>query len=201
MEGGGAMDEAAARRSRLYDAVQLAAVLDAMAARAAALLAGAPRSALVGVRRRGAPLADLLAARLAACGLAGLRRLDLAISRYADDLSLLYPETRLVEDTAHAALDLNGYVVLLVDDVLYTGHSLLRAVDYLARRRAPCVRTVVLAERCVTQLPVHADVAGVRLQVAPGDIVECHVPPFEAALAIELVHRPAIAEGEAQGAR
>ncbi len=126
MEGGGAMDEAAARRSRLYDAVQLAAVLDAMAARAA---------------------------------------------------------------------------VLLADDVLYTGHSLLRAADYLARRRAPCVRAVVLAERCATQLPVHADVAGVRLQVAPGDIVECHVPPFEAALAIELVHRPAIAEGEAQGAR
>ncbi|THF62625.1 phosphoribosyltransferase family protein [Pseudothauera rhizosphaerae] len=189
------MDQAAPRRSRLYDAAQLAAVLDAMALQAAGLLAGAEAVALVGVLRRGAPLADMLAERLGAHGVAPPRRVDLAISRYADDLTLLYPQTRLLEDAAHAAPDLEGHTVLLVDDVLYTGHSLLRAVDWLVRRHAECVRVAVLAERCIARLPLHADVVGVRLQVAPGDIVECHVPPYEPAFAIELVHRPAAAPG------
>jgi pyrimidine operon attenuation protein/uracil phosphoribosyltransferase len=45
----------------------------------------------------------------------------------------------------------------------------------------------VLADRCASQLPVHADIVGMRLEVAPGDVVECNVPPYEADLRIELL--------------
>ena len=49
------------------------------------------------------------------------------------------------------------------------------------------IRAAVLADRCVAQLPVHADIVGIRLQVAPGDVVECNVPPYEDELRIELL--------------
>lgn len=182
------MERPPGSRTCLFDADGLAGVIGTMARQAAALFAAPARLTVVGIRRRGAPLADRLGAALVAgCGLRPPARLDLAISRYADDLTLLYPETRLVEDAAHAALDLAGQSVLVVDDVLYTGHSLLKAVDYLARKQPDDIRTAVLVDRCVCRLPLHADVVGVRLAVAPGDVIECNVPPFEPDFRIELL--------------
>ena len=74
-----------------------------------------------------------------------------------------------------------------MDDVLYTGHSLLRVVEYLARKQPAEIRVAMLADRGVTCLPVHADVVGVRLDIAPGDVIECNVPPYESEFKIELL--------------
>ena len=52
-------------------------------------------------------------------------------------------------------LDFTGRTVLLVDDVLYRGHSLARALDWALRRGAAEVRVAVLADRHVALLPVH----------------------------------------------
>lgn len=171
----------------LYDSEQLAVVIDDMARQAGPLLAGHPQVAVIGILRRGAPLAERLTAALVGqYRLAPPLRLDLSIKRYADDLTLLHPETRLTENAAHASLDLSGYALLVVDDVLYTGHSLLRAVEYLARKQPAAIYSAVLADRHVACLPLHADVVGVHLQLAPPDIVECHVPPYEAEFKIVL---------------
>lgn len=86
-----------------------------------------------------------------------------------------------------AALDLARTPLLVVDDVLYEGHSLLRTCAYLAQLGARRVHTAVLVDRCVSIQPIHADIVGIRLQVAPLDIVECHVPPYEPDLRIEIV--------------
>ena len=48
----------------------------------------------------------------------------------------------------------------------------------------------VLADRCVAQLPIRANIVGMKLQIAAGDVVECNVPPYEAEFKIELL-RPA----------
>ncbi|MEN9903948.1 MAG: hypothetical protein RLZZ555_513 [Pseudomonadota bacterium] len=175
-------------RACLFDHAELAALLDRMALQAAPLIRGRDQVALVGILRRGAPLADQLAERLVRDhGLAPPLRLDLQVKRYADDLTLLHPETELTEQAQHAALDLAGWTLLLVDDVLYTGHSLLRVLDYLARKRPAEVRVVVLADRCAATLPIVADVVGARLQIAPAGIIECHVPPYEPDWRIELL--------------
>jgi pyrimidine operon attenuation protein/uracil phosphoribosyltransferase len=182
------MDRPPGMRTCLYEGDALDGVMDDMARRTAALLAGRERVAVIGILRRGAPLADRLCERLA--GRHGLRpplRLDLQVKRYADDLTLLHPETRLTEDAAHAALDLEGRSLLVVDDVLYTGHSLLRVLEYLARRQPAEIRVAVLVDRGVCVLPVHADVVGRRLEVAAGDIIECNVPPYEPDFRIELM--------------
>lgn len=175
-------------RSCLYDEAELEALLDAMALRAASLLHGRRRVAVIGILRRGAPLADQLTERLVRVhGLAQPLRLDLQVKRYADDLTLLHPDTELTEQARHAALDLAGWTLLLVDDVLYTGHSLLRVLDYLARKQPAEIRVAVLADRCAATLPIHADVVGTRLQIAPAGIIECHVPPYESDWRIELL--------------
>lgn len=147
---------------------------------------------IVGILRRGAPLAEMLHARLMHhFKLANMGLMNLQIKRYADDLTLLHPETRLTENPQHASLDLAGTTVLVVDDVMYRGHSMLRAVEYLARKQAAEIRTVVLVDRGAKKLPVRTDIVGVRLDVAPPDIIECNVPPYETEFKIDLL-KPAI---------
>lgn len=176
------------RRTCLYTPSQLEATVSDMARQAAGLLTGRTQIAIVGILRRGAPLADRLQARLLETyGLANCVRLDLQIKRYADDLTLLYPETHLTENPTHATLDLTGFTVLVVDDVMYRGHSMLRAVEYLACKQPAEIRTVVLVDRGATKLPVRSDIVGVRLDVAPSNIIECNVPPYEDRFKIDLL--------------
>jgi pyrimidine operon attenuation protein/uracil phosphoribosyltransferase len=181
-------DDMQRRRTCLYTPEQLDEIVSDMARQAAGLLTGRSRIAIVGILRRGAPLADRLHARLLETyGLADCVRLDLQIKRYADDLSLLYPETQLTENPRHTSLDFAGTTVLVVDDVMYHGHSMLRAVEYLACKQPAEIRTVVLVDRGATKLPVRSDIVGVRLDVAPSDIIECNVPPYEDSFRIDLL--------------
>ena len=184
-------------RTCLYDAPQLGAVMDTMARQLASGLAGSCTPvAVIGVLRRGAPLADRLTALMVQRhGLAIPLRLDLSVKRYADDLTLLYPETRLTEEPRHADLALAGHTLLVVDDVLYTGHSLLRVLEYLARWQPAQIRCAVLVDRGVARLPVHADVLGVRLDVAPSDIIECNVPPYEPTFKVDVLQPHALRDG------
>jgi len=184
------MDKPRGQRTCLYDTADLDAILSDMARQAAGLLAGRERIALVGLLRRGAPLAEMLRDRLARdYGFSGLPLYKLHVKRYADDLTLLHPETELTESPEQAELDLSGTTVVVVDDVLYRGHSLLKAVEYLAGKNPTEIRSVVLVDRGVTLLPIRADIAGMRLDVAPQDIIECNVPPYEAEFRIDLLQR------------
>lgn len=172
----------------LYNSDELETVIAAMACATADLLHDTDKVAIVGIKRRGTPLADRLTEHLME-NYGGTRplRLDLQVKRYADDLTLLHPNTQLTEQAQHATLDLTGYTLVVVDDVLYTGHSILTVIAYLSRKQPACIRVAVLVDRGMTRLPIHADVVGVHLQVSPADIIECHVPPYESDLKIELL--------------
>lgn len=179
------------QRTCLYGTTALGVVMDRMARQAAGLLADHERVAVVGILRRGAPLAERLTALMVRrYGLRPPLRLDLSVKRYADDLTLLHPQTQLTEDARHAAIDLSGHALLVVDDVLYTGHSLLRVLEYLARKQPAEIRVAVLADRGVARLPLHADIVGMRLDIAPEDVIECNVPPYEDEFKIELLQLP-----------
>lgn len=170
-------------RFRAYQAAALAPVLDAMAQRLASLLDATPTT-LLGLQRRGAPLADLLHARLSRLVLpCAIERMDLVVKRYADHLELLHPETRL---DAPPGATFAGRRVIVVDDVLYQGHSLNRVFEWLRAHAPAAVHGAVLVDRCCAVLPVRADVVGLFLQVAPHDVIECNVPPFEPELAIDI---------------
>jgi len=175
-------------RFLLYAPAQMQTLVDAMARQISPLLADASKVAVIGVLRRGAPLADRLCEALVRLfQLPPPLRLDLKVKRYADDLTLLHPETQLTEQQGQAALDLTGYTLVVVDDVLYTGHSFLRVIEWLNAKSPAAIYTAVLVDRHVAQLPIRADAVGVHLQVAPVDVVECHVPPYEPLFQIELL--------------
>lgn len=181
------MNQVAGERYPLYAAGQLQGVLDRMAARIAGLLSGAEDPLLLGILRRGDPLAAMLQEKLRVRHGLEVPRYGLRLKRYGDDLTLLHPETSLTENAEFSSRDLSRSTVLIIDDVLYTGHSLVRVLAYLAQRGARAIHAAVLVDRCVAQVPVRAAIVGLRLQVAPGDVVECHVPPFEEAFGILLL--------------
>ena len=108
-----------ADRFRLYDEGALAPVIDDMARQAALLLDATP-TVLLGMLRRGAPLADRLLARIRVhAPWAEVGRLDLKVKRYADNLELLHPETAL---EAPADANLMNRRVIVVDDVTHLAH-------------------------------------------------------------------------------
>lgn len=173
------------QRFRLYSSADLDAVLRSMARQLAAMVDPREPIVLVGVLRRGAPLADrLLTLARGLQPALQVERLDLKVKRYGDDLTLLHPETRL--DRPEAAPDLQDRHVVVIDDVLYHGHSLFKVLEFLKAGGAASVRAGVLVDRQVSRYPIHADIVGLKLEVAPGDVVECNVPPYEAEWAIDL---------------
>jgi len=175
-------------RFRLYDAAALAPVVRQMARQVLAL-AGETPVVLLGVLRRGAPLADRLQQAMHAIDPSrSATRMDLMVKRYADNLSLLHPDTRL-EAPVDAGDILRGRRVVVVDDVLYQGYSLLRVCQWLRECNVAQVHTAVLVDRQCARMPIRADIVGLALEVAPGDIIECNVPPYETDFAID-VWRP-----------
>lgn len=178
------------QRFRAYSSAQLDAVIDRMARQTAMLLDDAPL-VLVGILRRGAPLAALLHERLHRLRPDwSIERTDLQVKRYGDDLTLLHADTSLQETPQQAMADFSGRRVMLVDDVLYQGHSLLRVLTWVRQHQPLSVHAAVLVDRQIRSLPVHADVVGITLQIAPQDVIECSVPPYEPEFAVD-IWRPA----------
>lgn len=181
----------ASQRLRLYDSDELEGVLRAMARQAATLLPPS-QAALIGIQRRGEPLAQRLQQYLSRqAGQPELPLYPLKVKRYADDLRVLHAHTELTENPLLGELDLASTTLLVVDDVLFEGHSLLRTCAYLAQLGARRVYTAVLVDRHVCQQPIHADIVGVHLQVGANDIVECNVPPFEMEFCIDVLRHGA----------
>jgi pyrimidine operon attenuation protein / uracil phosphoribosyltransferase len=175
-------------RTCLYEGAELDAVVDGMVWQAARFLKSKKRVLIVGILRRGAPLADLLHDRLVRdFALPNMQVIHLKVKRYGDDLTLLFPDTKLTETAEQALLDLTDTTVLVVDDVLYQGHSLLVAMEYLVKKHPTEIRAAVLVDRGSCKLPVKADIVGVKLEIAPSDVIECNVPPYEPEFKIELL--------------
>lgn len=179
-----------ASRFRLHDAAALQPVLERMARQALGVLDQRPVT-IIGVLRRGAPLADMLAERLSRLApRLEVSRTDLLVKRYGDDLTLLHPETSLAATPEQERADLSGRQLVVVDDVLYQGYSVFRVLEFLRQQQAASIRVAVLVDRCALKVPVRADIVGLTLQIAAEDVIECSVPPFEPEFAVD-VWRPA----------
>ena len=180
------MSEREQEEFEVADRARVEALLDEMARRLHAGLG--ERFVLVGLLRRGAPLARQLAQRLELMRGAPVPVGELKLKRYADDLSLLHETPELDEEPFD--LEVGGATVVIVDDVLYTGRTLLRATNFLLGQGASRVAAAVLCSRGGQELPVGADVVGVQLDVGPGSLVDVDVPPFEERIRIVVAEQP-----------
>jgi pyrimidine operon attenuation protein/uracil phosphoribosyltransferase len=169
-----------ARKQLIADADDVERLYDEMALQLAPKISD--DTLLLGLRRRGVPIAEALAARLEPKPTVG----ELSLKRYGDDLSLLHDIPHIDEDSL--TVDVRDRHVVIVDDVLYTGESLLRAAWFLRAAGAVRIQVAVLAERAGRTMPVAADVIGCRLEVMPDWVIHCLIPPYEDQLGIEVVH-------------
>ncbi len=114
---------------------------------------------LVGMRTRGVPLAERLAANMKKFEDLRIPVGALDISLYRDDLSSF--NTRFSVRNTDIPVDIEGKSVILVDDVLYTGRSIRAAMDALMDFGRPvAIRLAVLVDRGHRELPIRADYVG-----------------------------------------
>lgn len=135
---------------------------------------------LVGIRRRGVPLAERIASRIAAIDGSAPAIATLDIQFYRDDLSLVGPQPVVTESPLPS--DLAEKRVVLVDDVLYTGRTVWAAVDYLHKHGDPRrIQLAVLIDRGHRVLPIHADYLGQRVPTKAEEIIKVMLPEFDEA--------------------
>src|SRR5665811_135176 len=151
---------------------------------------GAGDLVLLGIPTRGLPLAQRLAAKIAevepdadARGLVG----SLDVTMYRDDLhrhpTRSIGQTELPADMA----DLDDRVVVLVDDVLFSGRTIRAALDAIGDLGRPrAVQLAVLVDRGHRELPIRADYVGKILPTALGEQVRVRLALFDGAASAEI---------------
>src|SRR4051812_44343857 len=114
---------------------------------------------LVGIPTRGAPLARRLAARIEAFTGTAVDVGTVDITLYRDDLRTR--GVRALEETRLPEAGIDGRLVVLVDDVLFSGRSVRAALDALRDLGRPrAVQLAVLVDRGHRELPIRADYVG-----------------------------------------
>ncbi|GAB3675031.1 bifunctional pyr operon transcriptional regulator/uracil phosphoribosyltransferase PyrR [Angustibacter aerolatus] len=132
---------------------------------------GAEGLVLLGVPRRGVPLAQRLAGRIADVEGTEVPWGALDITMYRDDLRS-HP-VRALERTEIPEGGVDGRTVVLVDDVLYSGRTIRAALDALQDVGRPrAVRLAVLVDRGHRELPIRADHVGKNLPTSSGERVD-----------------------------
>src|SRR6187200_210649 len=133
--------------------------------------AGTDGLVLIGIQRRGVPLARRIAEAIHEHEGTIVPVGALDITFYRDDLSLIAQQP-VVKGTA-IPFDLNGATVILVDDVLYTGRTIRSAMDALIDFGRPqAIRLAVLVDRGHRELPIRADHVGKNVPTSREEIVK-----------------------------
>ena len=147
--------------------------------RAAAAGPGSPDGGLsdlvlVGIPTRGAPLARRLAARVEAFSGRPVDVGTVDITLYRDDLRR--HGVRALETTAMPGAGIDDRLVVLVDDVLFSGRSVRAALDALRDLGRPrAVQLAVLVDRGHRELPIRADYVGKNVPTARSQQVKVHL--------------------------
>jgi pyrimidine operon attenuation protein/uracil phosphoribosyltransferase len=152
---------------------------------------------LVGIRTRGVPLAEGLAAEIGRMEGVEVARGILDITLYRDDLSTIGPQP-IVRPT-ELAQPIDGKVVILCDDVLYTGRTVRAALDALIDYGRPrSVQLAVLVDRGHRELPIQADYVGKKVDTADDDVVKVAYEETDGRQEVLLLHGFKVKKGAEQ---
>jgi pyrimidine operon attenuation protein/uracil phosphoribosyltransferase len=132
--------------------------------------------AVIGIRSRGEVMAQRLSGQLS-------RRLGkdvqcgtLDITLYRDDLNSPQGAAQPLVRTTEIGFDIDDKIIILVDDVLYTGRSARAAMDALIDLGRPrAIRLAVLVDRLGRELPIQADYTGYTTDIEPGKLVQVNL--------------------------
>ncbi len=144
---------------------------------------GAARVVLVGILTRGVYLAQRLAERIAEIEGVNVPTGSLDIGLYRDDIAMREPAP--LEPVRMP--DIDGKIVVLIDDVLYTGRSIRAAMDALIDLGRPqAVQLAVLVDRGHRELPIRADYVGKNIPTAHNEEVQVRMSEVDGEDAVDL---------------
>ena len=150
--------------------------------------AGTDGLTLVGIQRRGVPLARRIAQAIAEHEGVQIPVGALDITFYRDDLSTL-DHSPVVKGT-DLPFEIGGSTVVLVDDVLYTGRTIRAAMDALVDFGRPqAIRLAVLVDRGHRELPIRADHVGKNVPTSREEVVRVHLAEVDEGDDVEIERR------------
>jgi pyrimidine operon attenuation protein/uracil phosphoribosyltransferase len=156
---------------RLADAAAVNSLVNKLAVAIRRHNRGVKDLVLVGIKRRGVPLAQRLAARLRVGRKPGVRVGAIDITLYRDDLQLV-AETPIVRGS-EIGFDITGTTLLLVDDVIFTGRTIRAALSELLDFGRPrTIQLAVLVDRGHRELPIQPDFAARVIKTQRSDLVD-----------------------------
>ena len=132
--------------------------------------------AFIGIRRRGVPMAQRLAAKIATLENRQVPVGILDINLYRDDLSTV--DIKPVVSSTEIAFSVAGKDIILMDDVLYTGRTIRAALDALFDHGRPArVQLLVLIDRGHRELPIKVDFVGKNIPTSRAERVVLRARP------------------------
>ena len=147
--------------------------------------AGTDGLLLIGIQRRGVPLARRLAAASAEHEGVEIPVGALDITFYRDDLSMVAQQPVVKGTELPAGID--GRTVVLVDDVLYTGRTIRAAMDALVDFGRPqAIRLAVLVDRGHREIPIRADHVGKNVPTSREETVRVHLDEIDGEDGVEI---------------
>jgi pyrimidine operon attenuation protein / uracil phosphoribosyltransferase len=158
--------------------------------------AGTDGLMLIGIQRRGVPLARRIATAIAEHEGVDVPVGALDITFYRDDLSMVAQQPVVKGTELPSGID--GRTVVLVDDVLYTGRTIRAAMDALVDFGRPqAIRLAVLVDRGHRELPIRADHVGKNVPTSREELVRVHLEETDGddGVEIERVAEPAVEVG------
>jgi pyrimidine operon attenuation protein / uracil phosphoribosyltransferase len=178
-------------KSRIMDSARMKRAVSRLASEIVEENHGAKDLYIVGIRRRGVPLAERIVEKIEA--LEGVRPVYgiIDITLYRDDLSTVGANP--IVNRTELNEDVDGKIVVLVDDVLYTGRTIRAAMDQLMDFGRPKkVQLAVLIDRGREhrELPIQADFIGKVVPTKQTEIIRVMLKEFDDLEAVGIFERP-----------
>ncbi|MBR1584498.1 MAG: bifunctional pyr operon transcriptional regulator/uracil phosphoribosyltransferase PyrR [Clostridia bacterium] len=174
-------------KARLMDDQAVNRVLTRIAHEILERNGGCENVCLVGIRRRGEPLARGIAQKITAIEGQSVPVGVLDITLYRDDLTAANEESMPTVGPPAFSFPITGKRVVLVDDVIFTGRTARAAIDALFETGRPDqIQLAVLVDRGHRELPIRPDFVGKNIPTSRSELIAVKVPELDQDSAVEI---------------
>lgn len=146
---------------------------------------GVENICLIGIKRRGVPLAQMIADNIRVIENKTIPVGSVDISLHRDDMAA--PLTERGMPSVEIDFDITNKTVILVDDVLHTGRTVRAALEAVIEAARPAsVQLAVLIDRGHRELPIRGDYVGKNVPTSKSERINVNIPPYDNILSAEL---------------
>lgn len=165
-------------KSKLMDDAAMGRALMRISHEIAEKNKGAENVVLIGIKRRGVPIAGIIASNIKKIEGIDVPCSSVDIKLYRDDLTTLNDNP--IVRRHDFPFDVSGKDVVLIDDVLYTGRTARAAIEAVFSNGRPrTIQFAVLIDRGHRELPIRADYVGKNIPTSKSEVIEVRLPEYD----------------------